>query len=411
MSDTPAAGVPDSAGTAKARPGAGRRAAASLSIPSYVRYVVSAFVITRLTLEIIGLSSRAILNPLLAVVPGAHFFWPGYASQGSLLDIWGAWDTAWYVDIARHGYTATRSVLGQANYNFFPLYPLLMRFIGHAVGGPYVAGFLISNACFLITCFTLYRLVLLDDGAEVAARTIRYVFVFPSAFLLSAVLSEPLFLALLVGCFYCARVGNWWAAGILGCFLALTRAEGILAVLPLAYACELQRRRIPRVLTGPGPARRWDYLALLFIPLGTGVFLAYQYWLTGDPLAYWHIHHQWMAPSTTRFLPPGKGAGETVTGAIITGLSLSAVAFLMALTLLVVNRHRLSGPLWVLGMYSVLLPLLDFPTSYAFLRHLLEAFPLYILLAKVNRPDVEIGLAMSQGFLMAFWTVGAWVIV
>ncbi|HLY21605.1 MAG TPA: hypothetical protein VKT83_03970 [bacterium] len=369
------------------------------------------FLITRLTLEIIGVSSRAAVGPLLASVPGARFFWPQYTSQRGLLDIWGAWDTGWYVDIASHGYSATRNALGQANYNFFPLYPLLMRIVGYAVGGPYVGGLVVSNVCVLITCFTLYRLVLLNDGAEVAARTVRYLFAFPSAFLLSAVLSEPLFLALLVACFYYARMGNWRAAGAFGFLLALTRAEGILAVAPLAYMYALQNRGLP---DGPVKATRvWrpDALFLLLIPLGTAAFLFYQYRLTGDFLAYWHIHQSWMAPSNSKLLPSGNDAGKTVNGSLITGLGLSSAAFIMALALLLPNRRHLSRPLWVLALYSVLLPVVDFPRSYAFLRHLLEAFPLYILLAKVNRPDVEIGLAMSQGFFMALWTIGSWVII
>jgi hypothetical protein len=63
-------------------------------------------------------------------------------------------------------------------------------------------------------------------------------------------------------------------------------------------------------------------------------------------------------------------------------------------------------------MYSVLVPLVGgwFAVSSA-LRHLVEVFPLYLLLGRMNRPWLCMSLAMFQGFLMALWTVGAPVIL
>ena len=57
------------------------------------------------------------------------------------------WDSGWFLAIAQDGYhydPAKGSPIA-----FFPLYPMLMRALGPLLGGPTVAGFLISNAAFL----------------------------------------------------------------------------------------------------------------------------------------------------------------------------------------------------------------------------------------------------------------------
>src|SRR5215470_3603840 len=96
--------------------------------------ILTFFLGTRAVLTIIGVVSRAVFGPALAPLRASHTLWWVYSSHRPLLDIWGVADTEWYIDIARNGYTTTTIMQGQANYNFFPLYPLLMRILGRLVG-------------------------------------------------------------------------------------------------------------------------------------------------------------------------------------------------------------------------------------------------------------------------------------
>src|SRR5512140_1084197 len=101
-------------------------------------FVLALFATTRAVLELIGLVSRILLDPLHPRPPDWRF------SSVPALDVWGVWDTGWYVGIADGGYASGPIGPGQVNTVFFPLYPLLMRWTGKLVGGSFNGGLLVS---------------------------------------------------------------------------------------------------------------------------------------------------------------------------------------------------------------------------------------------------------------------------
>ena len=96
---------------------------------------------------------------------------------------------------------------------FFPLYPLLIRFVGALAGNHFIAGLLISNACFFFGLLFLYKLLEHEYDRSVARRAIFYVSIFPTAVFFSAVYTESLFFMLTVASFYYMRERRWWLAG------------------------------------------------------------------------------------------------------------------------------------------------------------------------------------------------------
>jgi hypothetical protein len=62
------------------------------------------------------------------------------------MEVFAAWDSGWYFDIARQGYYFNPA--GESSIAFFPLYPLLMRAVAWPFGGSdkalWVAGIAIS---------------------------------------------------------------------------------------------------------------------------------------------------------------------------------------------------------------------------------------------------------------------------
>jgi hypothetical protein len=250
----------------------------------------------------------------------------------------------------------------------------------------------------------LYRLVRLDEDDELAVRSAKYLLLFPTSFVFSGVLSESLYLLLLVGGVYAARQRRWLVAGTLGGLLSLTRSAGVLVVLPMAYEYYLAVR------TGAG-ARARDALWLLLIPCGAVLFAAYQYHLTGDPLAYLHVEASW----NNAFRAP-KTPTSGVDPAVLARLAIVAMFVLGAFAYLVVSRRALRVSYWLVGMYTVLLPVVVAGPSQLLgtPRYIAEAFPLYILLAKTSartpRADQTLAplLAAGQGFLMAIWTNGGY---
>lgn len=376
---------------------------------SSVLSIIAFFIFTRLALTVIGAVSRAVFGTVLEPLRTPHGMWWVYASHRPLVDIWGVADTEWYVDIARHGYSATTILNGQANYAFFPLYPLLMRVLGGGPGGdPFMAGVVISLAALAVACFVLYRLVRLDADDDTGVRSAKYLLLFPTSFVLSGVLSESLYLALLLGCLYAARRGLWAAAGGLAFLLSLTRAAGVLVVLPLLYEYYLAVR------AGSG-ARRRDALYLPAAPCGALLFAAYQYRLTGDPLAYLHVEATWSKPFN--FVHASPAALNSAIAADHIARWVFVAAFVLgAFVYLALSWREVRFSYWLVGMYTVLPSIVGYDSGSVLFwsapRFLAEAFPIYILLAKTSVRSVRAdqmlapALAVVQGFLMVVWTNG-----
>jgi Gpi18-like mannosyltransferase len=111
-----------------------------------------------------------------------------------------------------------------------------------------------SLACFVAFVYLL-KLVSLEFGEESAKRTLLYLAVYPMSFFLLAVYTESLFLAFTVAAFYHARRGQWTFAGAAAFLAALTRVNGILLVLPIAYEAWQQTGGNLRSLRSLSPCR------------------------------------------------------------------------------------------------------------------------------------------------------------
>jgi Gpi18-like mannosyltransferase len=322
------------------------------------------------------------------------------------LDTWGRWDGSWYLNIAVEGYHYVQGQ--QSNVGFFPLYPLLMRLFSlgsNDLDVVIVAGLIISNVAALLAFYFLYRLILLDHGPDIGRRAIWLLAFFPTSFYLSIVYTEGIFLAFTVTAFYAARKRHWLAAGFLGALGALTRAIGVLLVLPLAWEWYVQK------------PRRWtNALSLLLIPLGLGAHMLYLGRTFGDPFAYSAAQSNW-----------GRSTSISVMLGYIDGLiadpatflrgrgvtTFDALFLLLAILLIIVvfRRQRLSYGIY--ATYTVAMPLSSFLTT-AIPRYAMVAFPFYIALAQVlNRPIwfrlVLFAMAALQIFLVVRWTLGYWV--
>ncbi len=167
------------------------------------------------------------------------------------------WDSIHYLDIARHGYSsATQTV-------FYPLYPLLIRVVGFALGSDVAAGVLISLVAMTVSLVALHRLTALELGPRAADVTVLLIAFAPLSFFFSAVYTESLYLAVSVGSVYAARRGRWKLACALGGLAAATRVTGVGLVIPLGLMY-LSERGVDRRLA-------W----LLAVPAGLVAYLGF----------------------------------------------------------------------------------------------------------------------------------------
>ncbi|MCQ1536903.1 hypothetical protein FTO70_14725 [Methanosarcina sp. KYL-1] len=290
-----------------------------------------------------------------------------------------------------------------------------MKLIGFILTDNYIAGLLISNACLIVSCIYLYKLAKLDADDASALRSIKYLLLFPVSFILSGVFTESLYLMLVLMCFYYARTDRWHLAGGLGFFLALTRSLGVLIVLPLLYeglqplfskGVSLKNlKSLTNLISFRNDLipilSRLSYL--LLIPLGLAVFMAYNYYLTGDFLAFAHAQAAWGRHFGSPLLTLLDAFDSNINSkfeAVFAAVSLSVF-------LLFYNRIRVSY--WIFGIYSMLVPL--FTGIMSMPRFILVIFPIYILLADLTEKRVSeeiaiLSLALLQGCLMVFWSNG-----
>lgn len=356
-----------------------------------VHHVSTAFVATRLPLIVIA--------PLAAVVigqrQGEHFV----ASHSVWLNVWGRWDAQHYLNIATNGYQGTEVA-------FFPLYPFLIHVLGGLIGNHLTAGLVISNLSFFIALAFLYALVRLEYGDDtVAYHAIFYTAIFPTAIFFSAVYTESLFLALTVGSVYYARHGNYVTAGIFGALASLTRVEGMLTAIPLAYeAWRGWRERRGTTLTRGA-------IGVLLVPTGLLAYMAYLYALVGDPLYFLKVQDNWHR----HLAPPWVSIANTISEIAKHPLASSGsvnhmieLAFTFAFLALMVVAFRTLRPSYSWYFAASLLVPMSTASLMSMPRFVLVIFPAFILMALwgrnplINSAIVALSLPLLGLFAVLF---------
>ncbi len=194
------------------------------------------------------------------------------------------WDTNWYIQIAQAGYS-----VGSGNTNFPPLYPFLVGILGRLLLGQYMlASLIISNLSYVVSLVYLYRLTLRHFNEKTARNALLALAVFPTGFFLASGYTESLYLALSLAAFYYAEDKKWYLASALAALSGITRIQGVILVLPLAYLYFQQKGFKWRKIG-------WDGLALLLSPALFGLYMAWVYFILSDQnfgnhlLVIWHI--------------------------------------------------------------------------------------------------------------------------
>lgn len=181
-----------------------------------------------------------------------------------------------YLTIARRGYENNQRA-------FFPLYPQTISYLGRLIGNDLVAALLIANLSFFIAVVILVKLVELDYSPRIAKYTLISLLIFPASFFFGSVYSESLFLVLLLGSFYVARLGKWWIAGILGAVASYTRFIGVM-IFPALLIELWQQSEISNI-----KFKIRNLIPLLLVPLGLVIYMYGLKQTVGDPLAFIHV--------------------------------------------------------------------------------------------------------------------------
>jgi hypothetical protein len=228
---------------------------------------------------------------------GVVALWATTEDLPALLEPWHRWDAPHYTDIAVFGYMASDpGSLRAPGYEqvypgdldlyivFFPLYPWLVAGVNAVIGAPIAAAFVVAGAASLFVAPLLYRLVEVDLGERIGRSSALLLLVFPTAYFLHIGYTEGLFLAFAFGSIWLARTDRWWGAGLLGGLAALTRINGLILIPTLMVEAWLQWRR-HRTL-------RISWLAIGGVGIGFGAYLALNFAVYGDALAFSEIQRE-----------------------------------------------------------------------------------------------------------------------
>ena len=259
--------------------------------------VLAAGIGTRVSILVLGALAVTLVGTIPA--PTAEAFWR--VSPHELVNLQARWDTYFYHQIATNGYDWDPSANLHQNVVFFPLYPLLMRWVGGWLGGhPLLAGTLISLAAFVGAMAVLYRLAVLELGEEKAWPVILLISTYPFALFFSAVYTESLFLLLTVTAFYAMRTRSLALAALSGLAAGFTRPNGFWLALPLLWIAVTARSDATDVDAGPLP-RPWSrdrqrvaaVLVALAPIIGAALFSAFLHQRFGDALGWVHGQAAW----------------------------------------------------------------------------------------------------------------------
>ncbi|BDG10402.1 mannosyltransferase family protein [Anaeromyxobacter paludicola] len=326
------------------------------------------------------------------------------------LDVWGRWDTIWYLDLAAWGYKATGPIAhAQSNIAFFPAYPLLVR-AAHALLprawqgelGRFAVAVALSNVLAVagLALVHAYVRARFADPA-LARRTVLYLLAFPAGFFLSCAYSEALFLFCCAAAFLASARHRFWLAGLAAAAASLARPAGVLLALPLAFHL-LEAR-------GWDPRRTFPQaLALLLPPLALAGHAANLWRVTGEPLALFHAQAAWgrhlTSPWRTFFFPSGYDPHMGPVEQAALGLFLALGLWLLR------ERHFAGGAFTLLS----LVPILTSGTLMSSVRFLAVLFPAFVALAEVAEGEaadrsVLTLFAMGQAALFVAWTRFYWV--
>lgn len=369
------------------------------------------FFASRLALLAVGLLTQIFIQPFMA--KAAPLRLGGHAA----LDLWGAWDSGWYVSLATNGYARAAGADGYANWAFFPAYPLLSAGLARVTHlTVFEAMLLISNASFLAALFLLHRLARREFDSRTADIAVALLCAVPGSYVFSSAYTESLFLLAAVSGFLLLRTRRWLAAGACASLAVLTRNVGGGLLLP--FVVEAAPRLLGQLPSRGPAATSWRRLAAeglrvaggLALPVlalaGFALFLDLR---TGDPLAFITAQKGWGRTFGDPFTRPLRYLLHPST--LPQENDLLSFAFVwLSFGLIAALALMRRWSLLVLALFFALVPLTTGISSYQ--RYCLTMFPLFITAGRLlsTRPAAAtatlVTLASVNGFMMVAWTLG-----
>jgi Gpi18-like mannosyltransferase len=313
---------------------------------------------------------------------------PAHASDNKFIEMWYQWDAKIYYKMINEGYSFSEV---DGKYAFFPLLPLIMKFLSLITGDVLITGIIFINICLYFTLIILQKLIRLKFDEDISRKAIIFLLIFPCTLFFSILMTESLFLLLLVSAFYALMTNKTWLAGIFGALLSATRSVGILfMVAGIFYLIRTKKHK--------------EIFWMLLCPIGLLLFMAYLNNVAGNPFA---------------FATAQQAFGRDISLGSFNHLTLLIKSFLNFRLGNFINIlffiFALSSIIWCwffweksIAVFSILAILM--PVSTASLislnRYAMVILPIYLFLAYLSKnKEIERILLISSAALMSLWVI------
>ena len=335
-----------------------------------------------------------------------------FQTSNSFFDAFNIWDAGWYRSIIETGYNThyTMNVDGQANWAFFPLYPMIIKLIHLLVPvNINILGSIISTLFFIGLLIMSYLYIIETRGNSKEGLFFTIIMTFGVySFYFSVLYTESLYLFLLVTALYFLHKGNYLLVGIFGALLSATRNMGVMLVFAVAaqylYDYFKNKKSIKSFFSDTIKNTNL-ILGTSLIPLGLFSYMAYLWKLIGDPMAFSKVQIAWgrkIANPITKIINVCLGSGGRSDIYFILWVAFSIVCVVW---LIIKKRYAES----ILGIIFILIPL---STGFQSLpRYIIGSFVYFLafsdIVMAINKKLLNIliiiAFSLSEIFLLILW--------
>ena len=368
-------------------------------VPKELKYSLTLFVFSRISLVIIGVMARHFLK-----YPDYFVF-----TKKTWLDLWALWDSGYYTGIAKYGYILNRNEAIKY-FAFLPMYPILIKLFTYITNSYQISAILISNLALIGSGILLYKIMENAYDEDIGRKSVKFLYSFPSSFVLSGVFSESIFLFFILLSVYFVKQRKYAQASVVGYMASLTKVLGVVLLLILVYEYLYQKEFNLKAV-------RFDILWFSLVPMGLVSYMIFTWIKMDDPLLVVHIQELW----GRYYLNPLRSLYDGMFAISNPYPQHQFIAWFVFLSIVMIGLSVLviSVGYWAWSLIMITVPLSTAWYSigwYSLPRHLLPIFPLYAILAHIARkPEIEDALSfvllVMQGFLMVFWSTANGIIV
>ena len=308
------------------------------------------------------------------------FFSSGQRKYFALNRLMSQWDGQHYLSIARDGYQkypcGWNTMYTCGNIGWFPMYPMAGKIVSWT-GLNINHAMMVTSWLFLwLALLILYRLAEDQFSARAAMYSLLALLFFPTSFYFLLVFPYSMYLCLACGIFYLLHKARYNWLFLLSGMLTVSYPSGMVIALPLGYHLVRHWRELPK-------ADRLKIVLAIAAVGGAMVLYFSYYWIKFDDFfLYNHFQAQ-------PFYAHTPGFPLISLWNALTNLRPSDPVFIMLILvmgMLALFYYRRVPASHQVFLFAVLLFTPSFGSTDCYYRHIVVAFPIFIMIgAAVDR--------------------------